>query len=633
MLHPIRAARLGLLSLLSLVALASLAPGAAQAGRPRFPSPQLIVASPANGTFTNAASITVTGQARYVNPSTAVVTVNGNVVTLNSDGTFSYELTLNPSIVFNPIETRIVSPSFKIDRRVVIAGESVADGDFSYESLGLRLNDSALDAMEPIVTSLVDLDLGTLVPAGTQVINEFCVSELFGLCIQTADASISGNPPPSIGSFGIDIDSQQDAAFGDILLNDLFIKVRVTDGAVGILSFTCDITVTADTTDILGDFALEPMAGAEDFVDVTQTGPADVVFGGFTDSTDCQGLFGGFFLELLMGLVVTDVQGLMEPAFEDFLNAVDMAGNTAVSGAIETALAEIHIGGPIGEALNVDLIAPFFAVDEDDGGITLGSDAAILSSIGTGLGQCPPPPPGTPELTASYHIPEPFPGFPPTTPVGALPYDLGIAISTSAFNQLLKAQVECGLLQTDIDEFEFLGNVLPLTAGLLGALLPEFNGFNPSLPLIARLQPTTAPVLTGNAGPGGEATEMRIGQLAVDLRDDPAFGGNVSYLKLAVDVRIGLDFNFVNGELVPQISAVAPGDIQVSVISSYFSTITPQDVQGVLPGVLAGALPELSGTLGSFPIPSFFGFGLDPVEVGTNGEFLGIYANLVPPAP
>jgi hypothetical protein len=310
-----------------------------------------------------------------------------------------------------------------------------------------------------------------------------------------------------------------------------------------------------------------------------------------------------------------------------------MAGNTAVAGAIETALAEISIGGPIGESLNVELIAPFFAVTEDDAGITLGSDAAILSSIGNGPGQCPPPPPGTPELAASYHIPEAFPGFPATTPVGSLPYDLGIAISTSAFNQLLKAQVECGLLQTDIAEFEFLGNVLPLTAGLLGALLPEFNGFNPSLPLIARLQPTTAPVLTGNAGPNGEATEMRIGQLAVDLRDNPAFGGSVSYLKLAVDVRIGLDFDFVNGELVPQISSVAPGDIAVSVMSSYFGTITPEDVQGVLPGILAGALPELSGTLGSFPIPSFFGFGLEPVEVGQNGEFLGIYANLVPPAP
>jgi hypothetical protein len=627
MLRPFRAAGLALCSLLSLVALTALSPEAAEAGRPRIPPPTLIVTSPTNGIFSNAASVTVTGQAFYVNPGTAVVSVNGAVVPLNSNGTFSYELTLNPSIVFNPIETRLVSPQFRIDRRVVIAGESVADGDFSYESLGLRLNDSALDALEPVVTSLVDLDLATLVPAGTQVIDEYCILTIF-VCVQSADAFIYHDPPPSIGSFAIDIDSQPGNVFGDILLNDLFIKVRVVKGSAGLIGFTCYLTVTASTTDILGDFELDPMAGAEEFVDVTQSGPVDVVFGGFADSTDCSGIFGGV-LEFFIALVVDDIQDLMEPAFEGFLNAVDLAGNTAVGGAIETALSEITIAGPIGQSLNVELLAPFFDVAEDAGGITLGADAAIVAQIGNGVGQCPPPPPGTADLTASYHVSEPFPGFPQNTPAGNLPYDLGIAISTSAFNQLLKAQVECGLLQTDIAEFEFLGNTLPLTAGLLGVLLPEFNGFNPALPLVARLQPSTAPVLTGNAGPQGEATELRLGQLVVDLRDNPTLGGNVSYLKLAVDFRVGLDFEFVDGALLPTISAVNSGDIQVSVISSYFPTITPEDVQGVLPGVLAGALPELSDTLGSFPIPAFFGFELQPVEVGNNGEFLGIFAELV----
>jgi hypothetical protein len=626
MLRPIRAAGLALLSVLTAVALGGLLPGSAEAGRPRFPAPSLVVTSPANGIFTNASTVTVTGQVFSVNPATAVVTVNGTPVVLNSNGTFSHQLTLNPSIVFNPIETRMVSPQFRIDRRVVIAGESVPDGGFSFDSLALRLNDTGLDALEPVVTSLVDLDLATLVPPNTQVINEFCVLRII-FCTQTADAFIEGTPPPSIGSFGIDIDSQVNAAFGDILLNNLFIRVRVVDGSVGILDFTCFVSVTAATTDILGDFELEPMAGAPEFVDVTQSGPADVVFGGFNDSTDCQGIFGGV-LEFFIDLLVGDIQDLMEPAFEDFLNQEDMAGNTAVAGAIETALSEISIAGPIGESLNVELLAPLFEVAEDNDGITLGADAAIVAQVGTGPGQCSPPP-GTADLSASYHVTEPFPSFGPNTPVGNLPYGLGIAISTSAFNQLLKAQTECGLLQVDIAEFEFLGNTLPLTAGLLSALLPEFAGFNPALPLIARLQPSTAPVLTGNAGPQGEATELRLGQLVVDLRDNPSSGGNISYLKLAVDFRVGLDFEFGNGALVPVISAVNSGDIQVSVISSYFGTITPEDVQGVLPGVLAGALPELSDTLGSFPIPDFFGFQLDPVEVGTNGEFLGIFANLV----
>ena len=72
MLRPIRAAGLALLSFLWLVSLAALVPVAAQAGRPRIPPPPLVVTSPANGVFTNAGSVTVTGQALNVNPSTAV---------------------------------------------------------------------------------------------------------------------------------------------------------------------------------------------------------------------------------------------------------------------------------------------------------------------------------------------------------------------------------------------------------------------------------------------------------------------------------------------------------------------------------------------------------------------------------
>ena len=625
MLHPIRAARLALLSLLSLVALASLAPDAAQAGRPRTPNPQLVVTSPANGTFSNAASVTVTGQAFYVNPNTAVVTVNGNVVPLNSNGTFSYELTLNPSIVFNPIETRLVSPQFKIDRRVVIAGESVADGDFSYESLGLRLNDSALDAMEPIVTNLVDLDLGTLVPAGTQVINEFCVADLFGLCIQTADAYIHGDPPPSIGSFGIDIDSQPGMAFGDINLQNLFVRARVF--AVSGIGFTCHLNVTAATTQIQGDFALSPLAANPENVDVQQLGGANVIFGGFNDTNNCDGFLGGvveFFIDLFVG----DIQDLMEPAFENFLNTLDGAGNTPVAGAIESALADIEIAGPIGESLGVVLDAPLFAVNEDAAGITLGSNARILSTLGQP--GCTPPP-GTPNLAASLHVPEPFPSFGANTP-GGVPYDLGIAISSAAFNQLLKAQIECGLLQTDLDTIEIFGNTVPLTAGLVSLLIPQFGQLLPSTPLIARIQPSLAPAFPVIAGPAGELVEMRMGQLVVDLRDDPlgGTGHDLSYVKIAIDLRAGVDFAFAGGELVPTISTIDPANVTVGVASSQFLAVSPEDLQDAVPILLQGALPVLSGALGAFPIPSFFGFQLDPVSTGMNGEFLAIFANLEP---
>jgi hypothetical protein len=383
------------------------------------------------------------------------------------------------------------------------------------------------------------------------------------------------------------------------------------------------VNISATTTQIQGDYTLEPLAASPENVDVQQLGGANVLFGGFSDTTDCDGWLGGvieFFIDLLVG----DIQDLMQPAFEDFLNEVDANGNTPVAGAIETALDGIEIAGPIGEGLNVVLDAPLFQVAEDATGITLGSDARVLSQVGSP--GCMPPA-GTPDLAASYHVPEPFPGFGANTP-GGLPYDLGIAIATSAFNQLLKAQIECGLLQTDLTEFDVgTGTPLLLTAGLLGLLLPEFRALPPDLPLVARIQPSLAPALTGNAGPLGELTELRMGQLTVDLRDEPSMG-STSYLKLVVDFRVGLDFDFVGGELLPTISAVDENDVLASVASSWFGTVTPEDIQFAVPILIQGALPILSSSLGSFPIPSFFGFQLAPVEVGLNGEFLAIFADL-----
>jgi hypothetical protein len=612
------------IALVAFVLSFALAPHAALAGNNQQPA-KLTVTAPLHGVFSTAGTVTVTGNVTNATPATAVILINGASVPLNPDGTFSHVVALNASIVFNPIETRLVAPRFQIDRRVVVAGPSVADGAFSNQAVGLRLNDSGLDQLEPVVTSLVDLDLATLLPPGTLVIDNFCYATIFGGCIGRADARIEGSPPPSIGSFGINIDSQPNLAFGDINLQNLFVRARVED-ASGI-PFTCHLNVNAATTQIQGNFGLSPLASAPENVDVQQLGGANVIFGGFSDSNNCDGIFGGI-IEFFIDLFVGDIQELMEPAFENFLNTVDAAGNTPVAGAIEAALDGIEIAGPIGDSLGVVLDAPLFTVAEDANGITLGSNARITAS--PGLPGCLPPA-GTPNLAASLHVPEPFPSFGPTTPGGA-PYDLGIAISSSAFNQLLKSQIECGLLQVDLDEFVVFGITVPLTAGIASALIPQFANLPPSLPLIARIKPTLAPVITGNAGPAGELSQLRMGQLSIDLRDDPLGGSgtNLSYLKITIDFMVGLDFAFAGGELVPTISTISPANVTVSMESSSFLFVAPEDLQAAVPILLQGALPILTGALGAFPIPSFFGFDLAPVATGLNGEFLAIFADLEP---
>jgi hypothetical protein len=62
------------------------------------------------------------------------------------------------------------------------------------------------------------------------------------------------------------------------------------------------------------------------------------------------------------------------------------------------------------------LESPLFDVAEDPTGITFGSNARFTVSVGTGPGQCVPPP-GAPNLTASYSPASSFPTFGATTPV------------------------------------------------------------------------------------------------------------------------------------------------------------------------------------------------------------------------
>jgi len=581
----------------------------------------LVLLTPTHGEFTTAASIVVSGD---VNGNLGIVDdvlVNGvSVLPLNPDGTFSVNVTLDPLAdfhPFHPIKVEMLRSGGipQVERVTVIAGESVADGDYSPMAVALRLNDSGLDQIEPEITSLVNLDLATLLPPGTLVIDNFCYQDSFLGCLGRVDVLIHGSPPPSIGSFSIDVDSQTNFAEGDIRLNNLALTARVV--AVTGIGFTCYIDIAAATTDIFGDYGLDPSAIDPSNIDVSQIGGVNVVFGGFSDSTDCEG-FLGFIVEALVSLFVGDVQDLMRPAFEDFLNTVDASGNTPVAGAIEDALAQIELSGPIGQAIGVNLETPLFSVDEDVQGITLDSDARITASL---------PDPNAVDLLASYHVPEVFPSFGATTPVGGLPYGMAIGISTSGFNQLLKAEVESGLLLASITELDLFGTgTQPLTAGFLAPILPGFANLDPALPIRIDIQPTLGAIVSGDDGPLGELAELRVGQIEGRLVEE-ALGQTL--ISFAVDAKLGLDMTFADGSLSFDLGTLTSQDIGVDILVNQF-LIPTQGLENLLLFLLPTVLPQLADSLGTFPLPDFLGLQLDLVEISKNGEYMSLFVNLSP---
>jgi hypothetical protein len=573
-----------------------------------------VLTAPAHGSFTTAGSVAVTGQATGKLGQIMELTVNGvSVLPLAPDNTFSTSVILDPVAIFNPIVVELSRHNgTKVRQRVtVVAGDSIPDGDLSPMGIAMRLNDSGLDAVEPVMTSLVTLDLATLMPPGTLIVDNFCYQDSIFGCIGRVDATVSGSPPPSIGSFAIDVDSQTDFVDGDILLNNLFIRANVF--AVTGIGFSCTVDVSAATTDIRGDYGLGSDAG---LMDVTQLGGVGVVFGGFNDSTDCDG-FLGFIVEAFISLLVGDLQNnLIRPAFEDFLNTTDPQGNTPIAAAIETALNDVEISGPIGEAIGVNLETPLYDVFEDVDGITLDSDARITASL---------PDPLAPDLLASYHIPEAFPTFGPNTP-GGTPYGMGLCISTSAFNQLLKAEVESGLLRSALTELDFGGGPFPITAAFLASLVPEFGVLDPATLLRIDISPTMAPVVTGSDGPLGELAEMRVPHLLVDIVID---ANDELLLSFAVDATLGLEIDFVAGQLSFQLGTLLGSNLGITILENTLSANEPF-LEGLLTALLPVLFPSLADSLGTFPLPDFLGLQLQLVEIGKSGEFMSLFVDLVP---
>ena len=603
------------------------------------------IENPENGEFIDQPTVTVSGNLFSTTPEDfpldvddMVLEINGSPVAIAPDGSYSTEILLDPLQVFNAIEADIleVSKGFvDSDRVVVIVGDSILDGDYSPEAIALQINDSGLNSLEPVVAGLVDLDLPSLLPVNTVVANNICVIDgLFG-CLGRATITVA-NPQPTISSFAVNFDSQQNSVNTNIVLNDFDLNVYI-DGGAWILVPNCDLNLMASSVTLTGNFGLEPDGLTPTKVDVAQIGSISTSVANF-DQTFTSGACDDFLIGDIIQLIVGDVEPLVIAGLEGFLNGADGNNNTPIAAAIESALAGVDISGPVGQALNAELDAPFFQVQETAGGITLGSDARFLTNFGTDPGECSPPE-GAPDLTASYHVAQPFPTFGSTTP-GGVPYEIAMGISSSGFNQLLRSMIECGLLVASITELDIFGNgaPIPLTAGLLSAFVPALSSWPATLPARIDIKPTIGPLITGAPGPGGELALLKIAQVhmevIIELGDGQ--GGIIDFptaeMMLDADVGIDLTVDAGTGSLVFALAEPDPLDISVKSVENPLA-VDLSSVEALLPSVVGSFLPDLAGGLGGFPIPSFLGLTLDVVEVSRNGEMLTIYANLQAGAP
>lgn len=585
------------------------------------PLPILTILSPASGTFTTGSSITMTGSVTNVPVDAVALTVNGAPVALQPDGSFSTILAVSQSAVLNPfvVKARRIGDGYSVVQRVmVIAGPAVADGMYSDNGIGMRINDTGLNQLEPTIQSLINgsFDISSMVLAANPIVNDYCVIDTWFGCIGYVDvnaSSVTYSQP-----VGVNLDAITNLTNVVVSIQNIRINYRVS-GAV-----SCDGHLTAATTTVNGNYDQVPGVPANN-VNVNQQGDVGVGFVSFNNSFD-SGVCDWPIIGDIIQLVIGDVEPIVHDGLVTNLRDPDGSGplDAPIAAAIQSTLAGISIAGPIGTALGVTLNADLDSIAEDTVGLTYRIDSRITQ---------PDPTPGSPDQLYSSNPAETFPSLGATTPVTNLAYGLGLAISSGTFNQLLKAETESGLLQLEVTEFQGI----PLTAGLLAIFLPEFSNLAPETPLVLRVAPTLAPFITGQDGPGGEISDLRVPQVIGRVIGGDSFGNEIEYLKVAFDARIGLQFGFdeLTSSLTPTFGTILPADISVAVLSYLsgavnISAASEATLQAFLPQILALALPDVGSALGSFPMPSFLGLQLHLVELRKVNNYLGLFVNLAP---
>lgn len=596
-----------------------------------LPKPRIVIETPAHGAFTNAPSVAVTGRLVNVTPAkVASVTVNGAPVALGPGLTFSTTLALDPADVLAPIVAELTTTAGKKlrDRHTLVVGDgsatgSVADGVLAPGALAMRIGDAGLDQVEPLVEQLAAgaFDIGALLQAQNPILDDACVVDGGAFCFYFATVTVED---VDFASLALDADAVPGGVATDVEIRDFFVALNLHVRDQVAVSFDCGLEIYADTTTVSGAFDLSPKPGTPTQVDVTQIGDVGVAIDGFEAefiSGLCAAPVIGDIVQLLIG--GDQIESLVRDGFETNLADPDGAGpaDSPIAAGIETALAGISIAGPIGETIGVTLDAPFASIAEDADGMLFSVDSSITQ---------PSPASGAPDLPASYAVTETTPAYGATTADGALPYGLALGISTTAFNQLLKAQIEGGLLQADLTEIDIgFGVPLPVDAYLLGIFIPELRRYPPTYPFVIRLRPTLAPVVTADPGPNGELAELRIGALEVQIREA---GASVPLLRVEVDARVGLDLDFADGALQFLVSPPLAEDIGVTILGNPIET-NEASLESFLLAVLPNAFPSLAGALSSLPLPDFLGLALEPVELSRPNGFTTIYANLAPIVP
>lgn len=590
------------------------------AGCDRGTRPDLVDA-PGVGAIVDTSAIPVSGTLPTDLPRGGVLTVAGTVVPVNSDRTWHTTLPATPDSYTTTFTVvyKMKSDTWSL-QRTVVTGPKIAKGDFVDDGVGMRFTNHGLASLGPLIQDLAGgaFDIGPMLTSQ----HPLFTSKMLTFTI-TGNAYEAG-----MGTIGLDASSTAGGVKTHIDIDDLYVGVdmHITDNMA--INSDCKLELGLPKVAIDATFDMSPLASAPTQVDVNLIGnpvvdPGTVNYKFISGICDTDSFLIGDIVNSVAG---PQIQSMVGGAFSSNLADPDGAGpqDSPIAAAIQTALAGISVAGPVGEAVNATLDAPFSKITEGATGIDFEADSRFTTDIGTGPGQCPPAP-GAPTLPATYDVPGAYPTLGDTTPSGD-PYGLGLVISASSFNQLLGSMTECGSINSEVTDF----SGVPLTSTLLSLLVPEFGKLPANTPMKVVVTPTYAPFLTSKPGANGEPAQLMLANLLLDFRTVGVDGADgATALRLSVDAPLGFDLTYdaAAGALKPTITPPAAKDVVARVVTNTIGA-NPTTVTSVFESVFPSFVAPLADTFQAFPLPGFMGLDLSVADIERQGNAFVLYANL-----
>ncbi len=548
--------------------------------------PDLEIIEPERGDWEVNSSALMVGSVSDEWSTIGPMTVNGDPVTVNGDGSFTH--ILDYLFGLNIVET-IVEDS---DGNGANDTRSVLDGAFQPNTTQIgngivaRINEDGFDTLESLGEGLIDdTDLTALVPNPVvSMESETCIDLIFTeICITWYSLELYiWNP--SIGATDLEINPDAggylDTTFQVL---DPYLEWDA-DGTVIGIGLSANGTIYAD--DITANMDLYPyVSGGELGLTVANT---DVTSTNFTFDWDS-------WLYDVMGFFGIDLSGLIQSAMED---ALESAITDEIPAAVADAVGALEIATSfaLGDA-TVVLAAEPFSTSVDDYGLTLGLGTQVYPETWLhgemGLGS----------LYGNYSLPV----YASSSP------DFQVSIGEDFLNQALYAFWGAGVLDQEMDGLD-----LGLDLGTFGDLL----GIND-------LRITTTPLLPPVVVPGtGTAMlDLQIGDLELSLYDGAPSDENLR-LRVYVSLVAGMDLAVVDGNLSPTIGTP---QVWFDVTMPEANTVASRDTEDLLEALVPLLLPALTGALGEIPLPAIGGFSItiDGLKIdGPENGFVTVDADL-----